>query len=377
MTPKERLLTAAAFREPDRVPIELVIGAKARELPETRRIVEFIDNGADNFLGVPGADWGFFGLSSESSTEVIEEVPNEYRRVRRVQETEAGPFHAVTKHPYPNVDSSDYHWERRYIHTLEDMDRLASAARTVRPVLADKHREAVARVGERGVPLMGLAHPLGRLVRRANMEEVYVWLIEEPAIMHRFLESANTQIRDTVLAMGRAGVSGWFGTTAHEMLILPWMGRRRFDEFVFPYDKLVNDAVHRIGGKNRSHCHGNALQFLERMSEMGVDATEPLEPPPFGDVDLAEAKRRVGDRMLLSGNVPSQEFVRMSRREVRDWVRAAMAAAAPDGGFALRTTGGHANVSPDLDRTELRKVVDNVEAYIEAGLAYGAYPIGG
>ena len=153
------------------------------------------------------------------------------------------------------------------------------------------------------------------------------------------------------------------------------MGRRRFDEVVFPYDKMVNDAVHKVGGKHRSHCHGNSMQFLERMSEMGVDATEPLEPPPFGDVDLAEVKRLVGDRMLLSGNVPSQSFMTMMRTEVRDCVRKAIAAAARGGGFTLRTTGGHAGVDPDLDKEQPRKIVQNMEAYVKAGLEFGTYPI--
>jgi len=375
MTSRKRLLTAASFREADRVPIELIIGEKARQLPETQKIVEFIDTTADNFLGVPGADWGFFGLSTEYSEEIIEDVPNEFRRIRRTQKTNAGDFYAITKHFYPNLDSADYHWERRYIDTIEEMERLADAPRNTRPIFAGKYHEAVANVGDRGVPIMGLAHPLGTLVRQANMEEVYIWLISEPTIMHRFLQNTNTQVRNTVLAMGKAGITGWFGTAAHEMLIPPWMGRRQFDEVVFPYDKMVNDAVHKISGRNRSHCHGNSMQFLERMSEMGVDATEPLEPPPFGDVNIEEAKRRVGDKMLLSGNVPSQDFVRMTQKEVKNWVRKTIAAAAPGGGFTLRTTGGDAGVNPDLDKDMLGKIVENVEAYMEAGMEFGAYPI--
>ena len=371
MNPRERLLTAAAFQEPDRVPIELIIGEQARQLSETQRIVEFIDTEADNFLPVSGADWEFFGLPSEYTEEIIQDVPNEFRRIRRMHRTAAGDFYAITKYTYPNVDSTDYYWERRYIDTLEEMERLADAPRTVCPIMANKYHEGVQRIGERGVPIINLAHPLGRLVRWATMEEVYIWLMNEPEIMHRFLENANIQVRDTVLAMGKAGISGWFVTYAHEMLIPPWIGRRRFDEVVFPYDKVVNDAIHKIGGQHRSHCHGNSMQFLERMSEMGVDATEPLEPPPFGDVDIAEAKRRVGDRMLLSGNVPSQNFVQMTRQEVKDWVRKTIATAAPGGGFTLRTTGGHAGVNPDLDKDMLDKIIGNVEAYIEAGMEYG------
>ena len=79
--------------------------------------------------------------------------------------------------------------------------------------------------------------------------------------------------------------------------------------------------------------------------------------------------------MLLSGNVPSQNFLSMSRQEVEEWVRNAIADAAPGGGFTLRTTGGHAGVDPYLDRAMLKKIIENVDAYIQAGLKYGHYPI--
>ena len=375
MTSRERMLAAASFKEADRVPVELIISPRARELPEAQKIVEFIDTHADNFLGAPAVNWGFFGLDSESSQEIIEDVPGEFRRIKRTHRTEGGDFYAITKHNYPHLDAADYHWERRYITSLEELERLADAPRSPRPISADRHRKAVQKMGDRGVPIVGVAHPLGHLVRQATMEEVYIWLFNEEAVAHRFLQNTCDQICATIRNLGEAGITGWFGTVALEMLIPPWLGHKQFDQVVFPYDKAVNDAVHKIGGQMRSHCHGNCMDFLEKMCDMGIDASEPLEPSPFGDVDLAEAKRRVGDRMLLSGNVPSQDFVSMSREEVRGWVRKTIAEAAPGGGFALRTTGGHAGVNPDLDKPQLHKIIDNVEAYMEAGLEFGQYPI--
>lgn len=375
MTSRERIETAAAFREPDRVPIELQTSAQAREMPEMERLMSFIDNEADNFLSAPGADWGFFGLDSEYSEEIIEDVPGEYQRMRRTHRTEVGDFFAITQHFYPHLDAADYHWDRRFITTLDELERIADAPRSVRPLEVEAHHKAVAAIGDRGIPHMGVAHPLGSLVRWSTMEEVYAWLITDSDIVHRYLNSANTQTRDTVLAMGEAGLTGWFGTWAIEMLIPPWLGRKQFDELVFPYDKMVNEAIHRIGGRHRSHCHGSCMTYLETMCAMGLDATEPLEPPPYGDIDLAEAKRKVGDRMVLSGNIPSQNFTRMSRDEVRASVRRAIRDAAPGGGFSLRTTGGHASINPILDKSMLRKIIGNVEAYVEAGLEFGTYPI--
>jgi len=374
MTQQDRWLTAASFREADRVPIELQISPAARKRPECARLVEFIDHEADNFLGMPGgAQWGFFGLTTTYSEEVVEDISGEYLRKRKVHLTPVGEFHAITRHFYPHVNSPDFQWERRFIHTLADLELLADAPREVCAFNPDAYLQALARDDGRAARGLGVVHALGNLVRQGNMQEAYVWLAGEKSVMHRFLQRINEQVRDTILAMGAAGMAPWFSVCAHEMLIPPWIGHRMFDEFVFPYDKMVNDAIHQIGGKLRAHCHGNCMEFLEQMVDMGIDAIEPLEPAPFGDVDLAEAKRRMHGRMMLSGNIPSQNFPSCTPDDVRQWVREAIQAAAPGGGFALRTTGGHAGVNIDLDKDVLANVIRNVEAYIEAGLEYGAY----
>lgn len=375
MTSKQRLLAAASFREADRVPVELSIPKAARTLPECRRIVEFIDNIADNFIGIGGCvNWGFFGLSTTYREEIVEDRPGEFCIIRRIHQTENGEFTALTKHSYPHLDNPDFLWIKRFIADLDDFDRLITAPRLLpRPFSAAAYQERCTQVGERGLPIVSLQHPLGFLVRNADMIEVYSWFAAEPQRMHRFLEATNRQIVETIKAMGEAGLQPWFNVTAHEMLIPPWLGRRQFDEFVFPYDKEVNEAVHAIGGKVRAHCHGQVMSFLVRMAEMGIDAIEPLEPPPFGDVDLAAAKRLVGERMLLSGNIPSQSFINMSPEEVTACVRGAIEAAAAGGGFTLRPTGGDAGVDPYLDKSALLKIIANVEAYMKAGLKYGSY----
>jgi hypothetical protein len=375
MTSRERLEAAFAFREPDRVPIELHIEARAHAFPETARLVRFIETEADNMAWVGGVDWGFCGLDAAYAESLLEDRPGAYRRKRRVYQTAVGPFEAITRHFYPHVDSPDFHWERRYIHTLDDMARLAQAPRAARPFARSVWDAGVVKIGGRGLPVCGLFHPLGWLVRQADTEEVYGWLMAEPDILHGFLANATRQIVETIRAIGAAGVAPWFAVTAHEMLIPPWLGMAHFDEWVVPYDQAVNEAVHRIGGKVRAHCHGNCMAYLERMAAMGVDAIEPLEAPPYGDVDLKEAKRRVGGRLVLSGNIPSQDFNRLRPAEVRALVKQAIIAAAPGGGFSLRTTGGHANVTADLAPEVLKTVVANVEAYVEAGLEYGRYPI--
>ncbi len=376
MTHKQRFETAWSFREPDRIPIEVgEIAEHVRRHPKAGKVMELIAGAADNLAGLPGMDYGFFGFPVKRREEVvIEDRPGQYQRKRHTQETPAGTFTAITYHPAGELD---FHWEKRSIATLEEFRRLAE---TPRPALvwdAARWREALAGIGERALPVTGLPHPLGALVRNAAMESVYAWFYEDPETMHRFLAAANEQVAVALEGMLTAGLGPYYAVCAHEMLLPPWLGHALFDEFVFPYDKRVNDVIHRHGGKLRAHCHGNCMDFLEQMAEMGLDAIEPLEHPPAGNVDLAEAKRRVGGRMMLCGNVASERFIFATPAEVRAEARAAIRAAAPGGGFALRTSGGDSGTCMPMPEELAARVLDNIEAYLQAGLDFGQYPIRG
>jgi len=372
MTHRERFETAWRFREPDRVPIELSVSGNAREHPRAAHLVELISEHADNVTWGHGADWGFFGLPTEYTEETIEDVPGEQRRIRRTHKTPAGTFTAVTLHPAGEID---YHWEKRFVSAVEDLERLADAPR---PKLTwDKlaWRKRMDEVGESEVPLIYTMHPLGLLVRNSTMEEMYAWFHEHRALVHRFLAAANEQVAQAMAGMIADGIGPYFTVYAHEMLLPPWMGHKLFDEFVYPYDKSVYDVIRKGGCKMRAHIHGNCMDFLEKLYEMGIDAIEPLEHPPYGDVDLAEAKRMVGGRMMLSGNVHSQDFPTVTPAEVRERVREAIRLGAPGGGFSLRTSGGDAGTGTTVADDVMARILENCEAYLLAGLEFGQYPI--
>jgi len=375
MDSKTRMETAWAFKEADRVPIELRISARAKELPEARRLAEFEANEADNFFCFGPFDWGFLGLDSEYSEEVIEDVPGEFKRIKRTHSTPAGVFWAITRHTHGELDAGDYHWERRYIDTIDEFERVAKASRRARPFDANVYEADCAKVGDRGIAQIWLQHPLGNLVRKAKMEAIYAWLLAENELVHAFLESCASQLVESVRALDGRVVRPAFLSAALEMLTPPWLGRDGFEEFVFPYDKRVNDAIHAIGGRHRAHCHGNSGQYLDRFAEMGIDAIEPLEPPPYGDNDLARAKREVSGRMLLSGNIPSQNFLRMSEADIRQAVKEAIQAGAPGGGFTLCCTGGGCGTGGLKSIEQLHAVIPKVEAYLDAAIEYGQYPI--
>ena len=369
------MLKSWNFEEPDRVPLEIYLYPAARNLPGADKILEFQENEADNFRGVHGFDWGFMGLDSQYAEEVIEDVPGAFKRVLRTHSTTAGKFTAVTKHYCDEGDPNDFHWEKRFIETIDDFKRVAEADRPRRTFDLGKYNQGCVEAGNRGLPCTGLFHPLGELVRTSNMDEVYMWLMTEDRIVMEYLERCTEQVCDTLLSIKDKELadSPVFMTYALEMLTPPWLGREHFNKLVFPFDKRVNDAVHAIGGRHRAHCHGNSGEFLELFADMGVDAVEPLEPPPYGNNILAKAKKQVGKRMLLSGNVISQEFPLDSFKikDVRELVKQAIAEGAPGGGFTLKTTGGAVGVGKTKE--QCIKDIDCNLALIDAWREFGSY----
>ena len=375
MDSKSRMLKAWNFEEPDRVPLEIYLYAPAKDLPGADKIREFQEKEADNFRGVRGFDWGFMGLDTTYTEEIIEDIPDEFKRLRKTHSTPAGNFTAITKHFYGDGDPNDFHWEKRFIATIDDFKRMVEAERSIRPFDLEKYNQGCAEVGNRGLPSTGLFHPLGTLVRYGNMEEVYIWLMTEEQLVMEYLELCTEQVCDTLLSVKDKNFSDppVFMTAALEMLIPPWQGKAQFNKLVFPFDRRVNDAVHKIGGRHRAHCHGNSGEFLELFADMGVDAVEPLEPPPYGNNILTKAKKQVGKRMLLSGNVVSQAFYLDSFKvgDVRDLVKRAIEDGAPGGGFTLRTTGGA--VGNGKTKEQCIKSIDYNLALIDAWREFGKY----
>ena len=57
------------------------------------------------------------------------------------------------------------------------------------------------------------------------------------------------------------------------------------------------------------HTCGPLHDRLELLEETATAGTDALDPLPLGDVDLADAKRRVGERLLLKDNIDSVNTV--------------------------------------------------------------------
>jgi uroporphyrinogen-III decarboxylase len=110
-----------------------------------------------------------------------------------------------------------------------------------------------------------------------------------------------------------------------------------FNEFVAPYDAPLIEAAHESGQRIVYHTCGGMMPILEDIAAMKPNAMETFTPPGMGaDVDLAEAKRRIGDKVCMIGRVDQFPFFTgCSPETTRREVRRCFEAAGDGGGFIL------------------------------------------
>ncbi len=143
----------------------------------------------------------------------------------------------------------------------------------------------------------------------------------------------------------------------------PMLNPRLLEElYGDPMRRLVERA-HAVGLKILMHSCGNVTGLLEWLTGCGFDAIHPLEPT--AGVDLAGAKRQVGDRICLVGNLDiTHLLVEGTREEVFDAVRKAVEEAGAGGGFIVAPDHSHAAIS-----------VERLHWMAEATREYGTYPL--
>jgi uroporphyrinogen-III decarboxylase len=87
------------------------------------------------------------------------------------------------------------------------------------------------------------------------------------------------------------------------------LGPKGVEALLKPYDTPLIETIHRYGAIAYYHNHGKVKRFLPDLRSLGIDALDPLEAPPWGDVDLKEAQEMIGEDVCLVGNLDDMEIL--------------------------------------------------------------------
>ncbi|MFC1606712.1 uroporphyrinogen decarboxylase family protein, partial [Candidatus Latescibacterota bacterium] len=154
-----------------------------------------------------------------------------------------------------------------------------------------------------------------------GIEKLIMATFDDPEWVHALL----TILRDRKMTFARSLEGAKYdvlelgGGDACTTVISPDL----FNRFVAPYDSEVIVSAHEAGQRIAYHTCGGIMPILEDIADMGPDAMETFTPTAMGgDVDLREAKRRIGDRVCMIGGFDQYHFFtgcapEDTRREVR------------------------------------------------------------
>ena len=151
------------------------------------------------------------------------------------------------------------------------------------------------------------------------------------------------------MAQARAGADAVLISSAFAGA--PFLSRGMYEELVVPYERRVAEAIRAEGAPVYTHTCGRIGDRLDLMLETRTGGIDTMDPPPLGNTELADAKRQVGDKVFLKGNMDSVVLLRSKTAEqvqahAEDRIRTGM----PGGGYILSTA---CSVAPRVEPWKL------------------------
>ncbi|RJP19173.1 MAG: hypothetical protein C4520_13370 [Candidatus Abyssobacteria bacterium SURF_5] len=361
MTGRERILTALARRQPDRVPVfELaynepsIIGIARHFTDKLPPLKPASEMSPEELFQIFDALVCFIEeLDIEGLTtrvlEHLEPLGNGYCRNSWGVVVKANPFGLAFPMEGPIKSPSDL---RNYSLPKVDPDidlMMLSMAK--------------ARLGSKRSIVFATHDCFGPSWRlRGSLERLLIDYFEYPQLAHDLARMTVEHHKELVSAAIEAGADAIVLEDDLAFNTNTLMSPAQFDEFIGPYQKEVVDLAHQKGAKVIKHSDGNLWPILDRLIANGFDGIHPLQPQ--AGMDLKRVKTYCGDRVCLLGNIDCIDLLPSgTEEEVEQAVKQAIADAAPGGGYIITSSNTiHPGCKPE-----------NYIAMVRAARKYGVY----
>ena len=382
MTSKERLWAAVRHEEVDRIPCSLWLGQALRILYDDFSTDPFalalraarsdeidLDPHFLTGTGVPNVIWSLtqdgHGLKDVRIRLAIEDE-GDCEIIDRTIDTPAGPLHDRRKRPKPGRTeyglSPDPAFIERLVKGPEDLDAL----RYLVPDPADydvgrSWHNMTEKVGDMGMVKALVRSPLDHQAGSARaMQDLMVDYYVQRDFFDRQMKIWFDKMMVETKALLESGVSVIFGSWYFASMSVGW-GPAIYREVFLPMLKAHVDLTHSYDAIYNHYDDGKCMGIADMVKEAGADIFETIGPPPVGNVDLAELKRRIGDTVCLMGYGDMLYVIKRGTPEdVERMVKYAMETAGPRG-FIFGTCDSIREGTPR----------ENVRTYFEAARKYG------
>ena len=306
----------------------------------------------------------------EAPSEYVEKLPPEKVSEKRTRHTTL--LHTPQgdlKWVYEQDEGIFTDWDlHKPIQCPEDVDKMLSVPYKFEPpdpAEYEPFREHRASMGRDAIGGAGVNSMVAMLCGVMHYELFLEWTLTEPGLIKLLADTWLARTGEKVDFLLSQGVGPFWHFNGVERACPPMMGPKLWDELVVAYD---GDIMRRIkqadpDARIHVHCHGKVGTLLDSFVEMGVDSTDPVEPPPQGDADQAEAKRKYQGKLTFFGNIEFLDMETKSPDEIEELVRRAIEDGGKEHTVLCPSAGPHERLRSRFTANAVR--------YIEAGLKYG------
>jgi len=370
MNSRERLIKTLHGEETDRVPISLYefdgfYDDWIYDHPEYVKILEYAEGKTDKmYFWTPsdGKPVLFYGVIDEEGLERTTWEEKESTYSKTVIRTPKGTVSSISRQ-----DSG--------VHTSWMIQRLCKNEDDAKKILSipyepwcppvDSFFKLDKKLNGSGIVMGDIPDALCLTVELFGLTEFLKMYVTRRRLILELMDFFHGRILNYLRHLLTGGAVTLYRIVGPEYATPPYLHPREFGKLVTSYDADLVDLLHRYGGYARLHSHGRVGRVLSHFREMGVDAVDPLEPPPDGDIELSEARKILGSEVTLIGNIEERLFEVGSKGDIEEAVKKAIMGGADDGGFILCPT------AMPLTTPLSRKVQDNILFYIDCGLKHG------
>ncbi len=354
MTSRERILLTLRGMQADRVPVSTyeLCGYNSRAWENNDAsyapLMSLIREKTDSLcMWEPASNTVFLESAHPVEMEVRQERSGDATTTTRIVHTPKGDLRHVSRvHDNVHTVWTIEHWCK----SIDDVDKALSVPYEPLDYDYDDYPRIIREVGDRGIIMDSISDPLWMAADLMEFGDYTVWALTETEHFIRTLEVMHERCMENLRRRLDAGTVDLYRICGPEYADPPYLPPQLFGRFVTPYVRTMVDLIHSRGSLARFHCHGKIGQVLDHIVATGADALDPCEPPPDGDIDLADLKRRIGNGMCLCGNLELKLLEQGSPEDVERAVRDCMAAAKPNGGYIILTTASPIN-SPLAPKT--------------------------
>jgi len=218
------------------------------------------------------------------------------------------------------------------------------------PALLDALRRLRAEYGDSACICGRVAAPFSSVTLLFGIQETMMQLADQGFLRDALAFCADMQIRFATAQVEAGAHAIWLGDcNASTHLISP----AAYRQYALPEARRVVQAIQAAGGLVICHNSEEKPAGLQAQAEQGVDV---LSVGP--GLDLAEARKAVGDRVCLVGNIdPIRVLERGTPRSVREEVKRLMAIGRASGGWIFNSGEMIPRDTPEANMAALRDAV--------------------